>query len=1176
MPKLTPAQERAINEQSKTLLVSAAAGSGKTFTLVERVLRSVTRKENPISLDRLLVVTFTKETAGDLKQRISAAISDAIAKDGASEHLANQIALLPSAKFSTIDSFYLSLVRSNYIALGLSPSFRMADAGEATLIERAVMEELINRCYDDESSTVCGGPRAFASLVDTLVGGKNDSRLGDTMLSLYQTLSSYPRGAAAMKDTADDLLKYAEVDFFSCPYGERIKTHVKEVFTHYKDAYKNAIDMMSCDEKLAKSYCITYADDFSQILKVTSSIESGYTALRDEIEKITFSKMKSYSGEKTPEASFFQKMRNEFKSCVADVKSKYLFADEQVIKENILISAKVCYALGNFLCEYERRLEAEKKRKNVCTFSDLSRYSLRLLVDEDGNDTPFADEQKKLYDAIYIDEYQDVNAVQNRIFEAISTGTNRFMVGDIKQSIYAFRGAESAIFSALRFEYPNIEEAKTSDCAAIFMSQNFRCNEEIIDFTNHICDKLMPLISPSMHYTADDSLVFGKKRESDEKHPVNVAIIANPKKDSPYYGIDAEAEYVADEIAKLLDGEKKDNGTEITPGDIAIILRSPRTHGDAFSNALRSRNIPVFAETEENLLSQNEVEIVRCFIDVIDNPLRDVSLAGALLSPLVGIDCSFLASIRAKKTDFRLITTIREYTGDKEKDKLSAFLSRLYNFRKMARYMSAGELIDAVYADMAIPSVLGGKSKQKRANLEKFRQTAYSFSSSVGSNLSAFLRYLKNVEESSTALTAEKVNEDTNDAVHIISIHKSKGLEFPVVFFSRANSYYRTTDQSASPLYKNSIGFGMRLRDKSGFCTYDTMLRKSVALAKDRADKEEELRLLYVALTRARERMYVTATDSSPDATLEIANIEGKFISPYLAISKNSHLKLILLALCGEKTEFVKYSALHYVPTLSDENTVEHTACEDCTADEETVELLNARFSYSYPNSARTKIPAKLSISRLYPDILDDAVLGTSIDERPLPSVAEAPRFIKSEENLAAKKGTATHLFMQFFDFENAFQNGAEAELARLKDNRFITEEDASLVNLDEVKNFLSSPLFVRMRAATKIFREQRFNMLLPAEDFAVDKELKAALCGEEVLVQGVIDCFFYDSDGEIVLVDYKTDRLPKDRATAIEKLTSVHSRQLSYYARAIEQICGKAPKERIIFSLSLGEAIVL
>ncbi len=1179
MPELTAAQKNAINEQSKTLLVSAAAGSGKTFTLVERVLRSVVREESPIPLNRLLVVTFTKDTADDLKQRISAAVSEAIAKNGKNEHLVNQISLLPSAKFSTIDSFYLSLVRSNYATLGLSPSFRIADTGEADLLEREVIEELINRCYDDAESTICGGPRGFANLVDTIVGSGSDQKLSDVLLSLYKTLNSYPRGSLAMYDTSKELNEYAKGEFFDCPYGERIKTYISDMFAHYKNVYRCAIDTMACDSKLAATYCITFEDDFKQILKVTSAIDEGYASSSSAIADMCFSTLKSYKGERLPMALHFKEMRDDFKDEVKRVKEKYIFADSEVIKRNILICADVCRALGDFLTEYEKMLEAEKRRKNLCTFSDLSRYSLKLLVDENGNDTPFADEQKKLYDAVYIDEYQDVNAVQNRIFEAISTKTNRFMVGDIKQSIYAFRGAEPAIFSALRFEYPDIDDAKGSDSAAIFMSRNFRCNKEIIDFTNHICDRLMPIISPDMHYSENDALVYGKTRTSDLSYPVKVVVAEKPAKGSPDEGRNTEADYIASEISRLLREEVKDDGTPITPDDIAILMRAPKTKADVFSDALISRGIPVCAVTDQNLLLQSEVEIVRCFIDAVDNPRRDISLTGALLSPLGNIDCSFLASLRAKNTDCRLITRVREFANSgsgEEKDKLAAFLNRLGNFRRMARYMSAGEFIDAVYADMAIPAVLGGENKIRRANLEKFRQLAYSFSSFAGAKLSMFLRYLRNIEDSTTTLTAAKPSDETGGAVRIMSVHKSKGLEFPVVFYANTHYSGNNKDKGASPLYTNAAGFGMRLRDESGFCTYDTMLRKSVALAKDRADKEEELRMLYVALTRAKERLYMTAMHTSPDSLFEKTRFESGFLSPHLALSKKSHLDLSLLALGGAEMPYVTYETAPHIHKTDAAVEAKEDKFGQVTANEETVKLLEARFSYTYPHVARTRIPAKLSISRLYPDILDDVVFDTSIDEKPLPKATIAPRFIESDENLAAKKGTATHLFMQFFDLEYASLNGADAELERLVKNRFITKEDATLVNIDEVKTFLSSSLFAEMQKAKRIFREQRFNLLLPAEEFASDETLKAHLSGESVLVQGVIDCFFYDENGEIVLVDYKTDRLPKDRDAAIEKLKNAHSRQLSYYARAIEEICERAPEKKIIYSLALGEAIIV
>ncbi len=1172
----TPEQKRAIDEQSKTLLVSAAAGSGKTFTLVERVMRSVTREDNPIPLDRLLVVTFTNDTAADLKQRISAAVSEAAAANGKSEHLARQISLLPSAKFSTIDSFCLSLVRSNYARLGISPSFRIADESEAKLIEHDTMEMLINSCYDDTESKVCGGPDGFARLVDVLVGSGNDTNLCDTLLKLYAVLSAYPKGAAALYDTASDLEKYSDDGFYDSPYGELIKNHVIDFFSHYKDLYARLIKEMECDEKLASSYCITFENDYAALTVVLDKLKESYIKNSAAMLEIPFATLKSYKGEKSPFVEYIANVRKAYKDGAKALAAKYALTDTHKLKTAILETVGICRALGDLFTKYEELLEGEKKRKNLCTFSDLSRYTLRLLVDKDGNDTPFADEQKKLFDAIYIDEYQDVNAVQNRIFEAISTSTNRFMVGDIKQSIYAFRGAEPSIFAELRNIFPKLEDAAESDSATVFMSTNFRCSKEIIGFTNAVCDVLMPLMSPSINYDKEDSLVLGKVSKSNASHPVRIVAIENPPKGSPDYGKNREAEYIANEILRLVNGEKKDDGEPIGFGDIAILMRAPKTKVDTYSNTLRSHGIPVFAETEEDLLSQSEVEVVRCFMEAVDNPRRDIPLAGALLSPIGNVSCDFLAALRKNDNDRRLITVLREYakngSGDECK-KISAFLEKLGEYRKMARFMSAGEFADTMYADMAIPQVLGGSSRSRRANLEKFRQLAYGISTST--SLSSFLRHLRNNERSGKVIPAARSDLGAAGAVRILSVHASKGLEFPVVFYANTLTKPRPANTTESPLYTSAQGFGIMLRDETGFLEYDTPMRKSVYLAKENAEKQEELRKLYVALTRARERLYITGKCKDPQELLYTAELEHKALSHHLAFSKVLHFDLITLALGTSDGEDYTFETVPYVNAMDAEAEVAAEA-EKAVANEETVALLKERFSYEYHHRARTKIPAKLSLSRLYPDILDEEILETSIGDKPLPTPTVAPRFIANEENLAAKRGTATHLFMQFFDFENAAKAGSKAELDRLLREGFISSEDAGLVNLDEVDGFLSSSLFSEIRGSKRIYREQRFNLQLPAAEFALDASLKKELCDETVLVQGVIDCFFFDENGDIVLIDYKTDRVFGDREAAKDKLRAAHSRQLGYYSRAIEEICGKPPKRSIIFSLALGEAIVV
>ena len=1174
----TKAQESAINEQSKTLLVSAAAGSGKTTTLIERILRSITRKEDPLMLDRLLVVTFTKAAASELRLRISAALSNAIAESGGDDVLARQMMLLPSAKISTIDSFCLGLVRSNFAALGLSPTFRMADEGESALIASETMERLINECYDDENSKICGGPRGFAALVDTLLGSSDDKRLSDILLSLSEKLAAYPKGAAALYDRENELRDYAKQDFFECEHGKRIEKFLLSFFEYYRKGYLYCLDIIALNEKLAKAYAPYYEEDLHNIFAIEKALKEGYASGKEAIEAVVFSPIRGgYRGEKDENFFFVKAFRSEFKDRFTKLIKPYVEPDSQTVSEELCETADICRSLADLLCEYEKRAEAEKKRRSVCDFSDLNRYALRLLVDGDGSDTPFAIEQKKLYDAVYIDEYQDVNAVQDRIFEAISTKTNRFMVGDIKQSIYGFRGAEPAIFAKMRRAYPELEKSGDSNGAAVFMSENFRCNEEVIDFTNLIFDRIMPLVSPEMNYSSADSLVFKKNCESDADTPVKIVIAETPPKDSPDADRHTETEFIVSEIQRLVKDEVKDNGEHFTYGDIAILIRS-RKNLDTYANSLRASGIPVYTETAEDLLAQSEIMIVRCMLDTIDNPRRDISLCGAMLSPLCGLDCDFVAKLRQNAGRERLITTLRNYLEtapeSEEKAKAEHFLTELNEFRSMARFLSAGELVDELYTRYAVYARLGAASAARRANLDRFKSIAYSFGGESRS-ICEFIRYLASVEKNANVtLKAARPGVDTSDAVRIMTVHQSKGLEFPAVFYADTLKEYNLQDAWQSPIYSGAAGFGMKLRDKSGFCVYDTLLRKSIALAVSRTNKEEELRLLYVALTRARERLYMTAMYADPDELITEAKNGGKFLTEYAASKQTSHLELALLAAAGSDTPCVQIKTSPYMPLGSESSDTEVSEDEDVTADEETVTALNSRFEYRYPHIARTKIPAKLSISRLYPDILDDTVLSETIELKTAAKAIEAPRFIHSDENDAAKRGTATHLFMQFFDFENAAQNGAEAELERLTEQRFLTEDDAALVNLYEVKAFLRSELFAKMRSAKRIYREQRFNLTLNAVDFAASEGLKAELSGENVLVQGVIDCFFYDEDGEIILVDYKTDRLPKDRAAAERKLREHHSPQLGYYSRAVEEICGKAPKSTLIYSLCLGDTV--
>lgn len=1186
MPEFTSAQISAIEEEGRTLLVSAAAGSGKTTTLIERIIRSICRAEHPIPLDRMLIVTFTKAAAAELRLRISRALTDALAKSGDDPFLARQVSLLPSAKIGTIDSFYLELVRKNYASLGLSPAFRIADAGEAALIAREQMETLIDDCYDDRVGDLVGGANGFAALTDLLCGTKDDN-LADTLLSLATKLDAYPRGAAALFDRAREMRAYAEGDFFACPLGTRIECELRDVFLYAKERYAYVLNLIRADEQLSRAYDPAYSEDYASILRMLEALNNGYGAALQIIRGIRFSRLGSYRPKETahPALSFIKSVREDYKDTVKRFLTGYFATDAETLADCLVRTAEAAQSIGELLCEYERRAAAEKQRRGICDFSDITRYALALLTDADGNDTPLANAMKEDYDAVYIDEYQDVNAVQDRIFRAVSKPDNRFMVGDIKQSIYGFRGAEPSIFADLRNRLTPLDCAHAGEPATVFMSENFRCSDEVVNFTNLLFARLMPAISPETGYAAGDALVY-QKRGDRFAVPVKLLLCEKPPKDTPAAAHNAEANCIAKEVEHLVRYGEKQDGSRICYGDVALLFRSLKGSAADCAAALRTRGIPVETDAGGDLLDAPEIRILLCLLETIDNPRRDISLCGVLLSPLCGVSHDLLAVLR-HRADGRLYETIRTYLDDdltvlppdtNEADnraRLAAFFDDLANFRAMARCMPTPELIEEICDRLSFTARVCGGDRLRRANTERLIEIARQAASGGRSSLSDLLRYIREAEnDAKTPLAAAKPEGNAQDAVHIMTIHQSKGLEYPIVFLANTEKSYNTRDCDASPIYSAVGGFGLRLRDASGFCLYDNLVRKSVSLAvRDRA-REEELRLLYVALTRARERLYVTASLAKPENAIEVAEIESGFTSPYVLREKQDFLSLILIAsrgthpfietqiLRGEASEDVKHTA------------VETEDAVDPLPSAEALRALDARLSFSYPHAARTKIPAKIAVSLLYPDILDSTEKEQTADASHLPPLKETPRFLAARQSDAARRGTATHLFMQFFDFENAAQNGAKAELARLTAMHFLTAEDAALVNLPEVEVFLRTSLFAEMRTAAQIFREQRFNLRLPAADFTADPALRKALKEECILVQGVIDCFFCDAEGNITLVDYKTDRLHGTRAEAEAQLRRTHARQLSYYKQAIETICGKPCTRALLYSLALGAAI--
>ena len=1196
--KWTAAQMTAITERDRTLLISAAAGSGKTATLTERIIRTITDPENPADLSRMLIVTFTKAAAAELKERISTALSNALAKNPTDKNLLKQFMLLPSAKISTIHSFCLDIVRANYQILGLNPNFRIDDA-EADLISKEIMNDLLNEYYDAPDSKTAEGAMPFPVFVDQLIGAKEDDRLSDILLSLYKKLSSYPGTTKLLLDYANRLREEAPLDFFATRHGEAMKKQIFKGLSHYKTACSKLLPILAANQNTAKSYLPTFERDLDYIRDFERAICGGYKEAAGFLAENAVKRLGPIKTELQTEQSLYAKdLHGDFNKFVKSLREIDFSLTPEQITETATKTAEFCHFLYLIMSEFEKRLRHKKILNSLCSFSDLEHYALELLY-ENGEPTPLARDIARQFDAIYIDEYQDINSVQDRIFRCISQGRNRFMVGDIKQSIYAFRGANPDIFAKMRSEYPPLETAtETDDAAAIFMSNNFRCDRPIINFVNTIFECLFTHGSKQLAYRKEDSLIFGKT-PTDNPNKVKVVIVDTAKKEDEKRPL-TEPEYVASEIKRLIQNEKKNDGSPIRPGDITILLRNANVTGRQYEKALERVGVPYYSEIPGDFFENAEVSLVMSLLNSIDNPRNDICLAGTLCSPLFGFTLDELIEIRRfTQPDLPLYDALESYCALYNYPKGENLLQTLKNYRTLAQGMPVDKLLWRLYRDTSILSLVKGEKKSsadirvRRTNLMLLYEYARKYEAGSFKGLYSFIKYVNGIIEEGKRLEAAKPSGESDDTVKIMSIHKSKGLEFPVCFLCGAQRRHSNMDTRNNLLFDYELGPAVRLRDDTGLARCDTPHRRAVASSITGDQIEEELRVLYVALTRARERLYVTAAGKAENLLSKAGNY-AQIITEYSISNISNYMEWILTALKLSPTPACEIevicdrSQIYTEPVTEqaplDTETAQNTVLSVSKDYENTIyNTLVKRFSFKYPYAHMSRIPAKLSVSKLYPGVLDETegnIISLEIDEMTgIPEQRSEPAFISGQRaSNAADSGTATHLFMQFCDFDNFVKKGTKSEIERLIERRYISQEIAQLINLTHIQLFAESDLLIRLRNATKLYRELRFNLKLPASLFTKDQTLASLLEDEELLVQGVIDCIFEEPDGKVSLVDYKTDFLtPFEIAhpkAAEEKLITRHRQQLSYYAAATSRMLGRRVDRISIYSLPLGREI--
>lgn len=1199
----TAAQLAAIQTKHQTVLVSAAAGSGKTATLTERIIRSLTDPNEPADISKMLIVTFTRAAADELKSRIFGALSEALAKDPANRHLISQLIRVESARICTIDAFYLELLRENFSLLGLSSSFRVADTAELEILAHATMEETINFFYETDET--------FPTFAECFTGIRTADSLSGTLLDLEERIASVPEGISFFAKQAETVRQQQEQDFFATDFGALLRDHCKDTAAHCLSIFRAACDTLSADPTVADALLPSFAYDrdfCTELLSALQNPTNGYAEAQRVLDGFSPIRLKRLKADAvTEETEKLKAMRTELHATLRAMKKKSFSKSAEHIRLAMRDTAAITQKLYLVLSEYEKRIAEEKKRRSIVDFHDIRRYTLQLLVAEDGSPTPLALQYAQQFSDIYIDEYQDVDRVQDLIFRSISRADNRFMVGDIKQSIYSFRGAEPKVFAEYRAAFPDFssEESKNSDSVAIFMSENFRCDQSVIDFTNCICSRIFSACADSIGYVPADNLVFSKALPSEDYRApaVCVSVISNPKqKEEIENDIDTEAHeptasaketlsskeleamYIAKEIQRLIRNETKADGSPIVPGDIAVLFRS-RSMSAFLVRALNQLGI-LTSECDGNRYFENpDVLMVLCLLNTIDNPHRDIFLTGTLCSPLFDFTMDDLIRIRtAADASCSLYDALIAYQAQDNDlgDKCRTFDALLHEWRQASIALPVDRFLRILFdSELFLSSGLFSAPDElgEGGNLLRLYEYARTFEAGSFKGLYNFIEFINlQIEEGKKMKIPPKGI--SPDRVNLMTVHQSKGLEFPICFLCGAGNRFNKKDQTADLLFEYPTGIAMKIVDSTGFARINTPMHEALAINTEIRQNEEEMRVLYVALTRARERLYITASSSNEDALMSKASLRAEFCDRHTLLHCNSYLDWILIPFADPTVNTDAFQLAFLTEKdclpLPAEAEKMHDCAEAPVSDAAWEQELAKKFAFQYPYRHLRRIPAKLSVSHLSPAALDTVEDG--IELCPPPVKQPIPDFFldsKPSKASAAERGTATHLFLQFCDFAYAKKHGILQEIARLTELGFIPTNLAELMNIEELEAFLQSDLLTRIEQAETVIREQRFNILMSPELFTQEDSFRTQLKQEQLAVQGVMDLILIGKDGSIELYDYKTDRLSprelQDPTLAKQKMNTLHALQLSYYAYAASLLFDRPCARVAVYSTQAG-----
>ena len=1254
-PKWTNEQQAVIDHRNGNLLVAAAAGSGKTAVLVERIIQMIIDRENPIDIDKLLVVTFTNAAASEMRERIGDAIGKALDKDPENKHLQSQLVLLNKASITTIHSFCLEVIKSNFHKINLDPNFRIGDTTECNLLKQEALEDVFEQLYVEQN-------KEFLDLVESYAEKRGDNNIQEIVMSIYNFAMASPDPKEWLEFSADMFNINDDFEFSKSIWSDAILDTVKIEVSGMEVNMRKSLEELQGIEEL-ETYLVKFKSDYTKVKLILEACESSWEESFSAMSSVKFEDYRKGVKRIPKDApSYIEEIkkradavRKDAKSSIEGMIASIFRKENEEIKEELRLLHPIAKAVSETVIRFEKAYDEKKREKGIIDFNDIEHFALKILItkDEEGKDVPTdiaLGYREKFYE-IFIDEYQDSNLVQEVLLGTIAKiiTPNRFMVGDVKQSIYRFRQAKPEIFLQ---KYRDYDEEQGTKYRKIMLYKNFRSREEVVDCANYIFENIMSKNIGEIEYTEkerlnlgasfmeneDEDVIVGGASEihlmqtkpriveenSDNKEESQNTEEANDSEEEEIDNIQLEARMVGKIIKDLMhpreDGKiqkvfdkKLNDYRPVQFKDIVILLRATSAWAPVFADELMNMDIPTYADIGVGYFDTIEIKTVLSLLNVIDNPMQDIPMLAVLRSPIFAFTPEDLIDIRIEdeeKSFYEAIEIISEKDDNLGK-KCTDFLSKINQYKEKSLYMSTDEFLWYLYTKTGYYAYVGALpgGSQRQANLKILFERAKQFEETSFKGIFNFINFVQKLKKSNTDMGSAKTLGENANVVRIMSIHKSKGLEFPVVICSGMGKKFNTQDFRKNILYHHNLGFGPQLVDYNRRISYPSIAKEALKSKINVENLSEEMRVLYVAFTRPKEKLIITGATRELDKKLKswASGIEGNApISQYKVLKGKTFLDWIMPSVLKHKDlENIREEMEIELDSIDnhsskwetklwykDEVSVdvkedeEKESIEEIlnkldvnTPDTEYYETIQKRLGFEYPYEAAVTKPASISVTEIKK--IQNAYEEDYSKEMFTKEVSlKKPLFLQEVEDVekisGAERGTITHLVMELIDTNKIRTiQDIEEQLKGFIKKDIITEKQASIINPFKIHKFYKSDIGQRMLKSSFVKKEQAIYAQIKMKDVYIDDEL---IQGENVekydedslMLRGIIDAYFEEEE-KIVIVDYKTDYVTEENKQDVAKRYKI---QLDLYTEAIEKLTGKEVKERYVYLFGVDEGI--